>query len=413
MTTGHESRSAASKSQGDKLLWMLGAAVTAVAVAFFAFLNMGAPETAAPITTLAPDAAEATTAESATDVRAEATDFSVRLNRARLAMDADMLTEPEGYSAWSIYAAILDEDAANAPANEGLGLVAGRLVDRAFDALNAGRRNSAASLAERILSRFPDHTEAQEILGRAQRSIVAENAAPDAAPQLPENPPPRTTRARPSSAPVVAAAEPEPEPEPVDPIVAIYSSFTLALAEGSLRGPAQDNATAYLSAMRAADDGHAMTRDAEQQLFEALFARHNEAFNQLDADAALQWLDAAGQLQLDAARVAAAREQILDFAAVQAATESLTAADLTVRNYVPPVYPPSALRRNLEGWVDVAFVLSREGRPMNVAVTDASSSIFRNSATRAVEQWEFEPHTIYERVVEQHAFTRIRFVLED
>ncbi len=402
------------KPQGDKLLWMLGAGVGLIAVVFFTFLNMGAPEAPAPMTTLTSTApAEPPAAAAAVP---EPDDFSVRLNRARLAMDAGMLTEPEGYSAWSIYSAILDDDASNAAAGEGLELVAARLIDQAFDALNAGRRDSAADLAERVLGRFPAHAEAAEILERAREVIVADGAVPEAAPALPDSPQPQRASAPPRTASATAPApEPpaEPEPEPVDPIIEIYSGFTRALAAGVLRGPAADNAADLLIAMRSTDADHAMTRDAEQQLFDALFARHNEAFNRLDSSAALEWLEAASELGIDTQRVAAARDQILDFAAAERATQPVTAAELTVRSYVPPEYPAVALRRGLEGWVDVAFVLSREGETMSVEAIDESNSIFRGAATRAVEQWEFEPHVIHERVVEQHAQTRIRFVLED
>ena len=405
----------APKSQGDKLLWILGGVVAAVAVAFFAFLNMGAPESAAPVSTLTIGTPEAAPADNNAESAPAANDFTVRLNRARLAMDANMLIEPEGYSAWSIYTAILDEDAANAAANEGLELVAARLIDAAFDALTAGRRTDATELADRVLRRLPNHADAAEVRNRARQVIVADNAAPEAAPELPDSPQARRAQAQPRAAAEQPAPEVEPEPadEPVDPMIAIYADFTLALADGALRGPSADNASDLLRTMRTTNAEHAMTRDAEQQLFEAFFARHNEAFNRLDSETALSWLDTADELQLEAQRVVAAREQIYDFIAAEAATQSVSATELTVRNYVPPEYPMSALRRNLEGWVDVAFVLSRDGETMNVEAIEESSSIFRSAATSAVEQWEFEPHVVRERVVEQHAHTRIRFVLEE
>ena len=145
------------ESQGDKLLWILGGVVGAVAVAFFAFMYLGTPESAAPVASLSIDTPEAAPAEPAEAAAPPVSDFSVRLNRARLAMDANMLVEPEGYSAWSIYTAILDEDAGNAAAAEGLELVADRLIDQAFAALTAGRRTDAAALADRVLQRLPGH----------------------------------------------------------------------------------------------------------------------------------------------------------------------------------------------------------------------------------------------------------------
>jgi TonB family protein len=400
-------------SQGDKLLWILGGGVGAVAVAFIAFMYVGTPESAAPVAPLSIGTPEAVSRETAAESPPTASDFSVRLNRARLAMDANMLIEPEGYSAWSIYTSILDEDATNAAANEGLELVADRLIDGAFAALTAGRRADAAELAERVLQRLPNHSDAAQVRERARQVIVAETTSPEGAPGLPEGPQTRSAQAAPSTAPEPGVAAVAPEPDTVDPIIAIYSDFTLALANGTLRDPSAEDASDHLRAMRATDSEHAMTRDAEQQLFDEFFTRHKEAFNRLDSTAALDWLDAADELQLEPQRIAAARDQIYDFIAAEAATESISAVDLEVRNYVPPEYPQSALRRNLEGWVDVAFVLSRDGKAMNVEAIDESSSIFRNAATTAVEQWEFEPHLVRDRVVEQHAHTRIRFILED
>jgi protein TonB len=380
-------------------------------VAFFVFLNLDAPQPQTASDNFVPVPASDAQPLEAGARQAEAVDFSVRLNRARLALDAGMLIEPEGYSAWSIYAAIVDEDADNTAANEGLNLVASRLIDESFAAVNAGRRDAAAEIALLVLSRFPGHTDAAAIIERTRRAVIADRPAPEAVPALPET---RATETTQRSAATATREPAEPElSQPADPIPDIYSKFTRALADGQLLEPAEASAGELLAAMRAEDSGHAMTQEAGQQLFEALYERHNEAFNELGTDAALQWLDAAEDLQIDAQRIAAARDQILDFVAVQSATEPITAAELTLRDYVPPRYPPNALRRGIEGWVDVAFVLSRDGSTTNVEATDASNSIFRAAATQAVRQWAFEPHTVHERVVEQHAHTRIRFVLED
>jgi TonB family protein len=396
-------------AQGDKVLWLLGAGVAIVAVAFFVLLNMGTPEFTATRVEITPEKTQAAAVRANPEDGDAPFDLSVRLNRARLALDAGMLTEPEGYSAWSIYAAILDQDAENTDAGAGLRLVADRVVDQAFDALNAGRRDMAEALAERVLDRFPDDRGATEIITRVRHAIVAERPAPESAPEIRTTAPEQNPRAQQRSEERARAAQTEVR----DPIAAIYSNFTRALAGGALTLPVEDNAVGYLDAMRRQSADHAMTHEAELQLFDAMFARHNEAFNRLDTDAAQEWLVAADELNVDADRVAAAHDQILDFLAAQAAVESITAAELSIRNYVPPEYPNLALRRGLEGWVDIAFVLSREGRPMSVEVTEASNSIFRNAATSAVREWEFEPYTIHERVVEQHAHTRIRFVLED
>ncbi len=45
-----------------------------------------------------------------------------------------------------------------------------------------------------------------------------------------------------------------------------------------------------------------------------------------------------------------------------------TASDLKLLNYAPPTYPPDALRSQIEGWVELEFILGRDGSPRDVVV---------------------------------------------
>ncbi len=82
-------------------------------------------------------------------------------------------------------------------------------------------------------------------------------------------------------------------------------------------------------------------------------------------------------------------------------------------NYVPPKYPRNALRRNLSGWVDVEFTVSTEGTVKDVEVRASEpGDVFAGSATRAVEQWEFEPVLRDGVVVEKRAAVRMMFSLD-
>lgn len=397
-------------NQGERMLWVLGGAVCIMAVAFFALLNMGGSDSPTLERTVSSPSAPATpeaAPESAASSTAE-NDFSVQLNRARLALDAGMLIEPDGFSAWSIYSNILATDAGNAAAQAGLTAVADSLADQAHSEFNSGRRDEARALAQRVIGRFPAHADALAVLERIDQALIAATT-----PRPVSEPPQRVAPPAPQAPAEPAATQTAPAQPPANPLASVYGDFTRALAENRLRAPDSSNALTHYFALRETDAEHAMTIDAGQQLLDAMFEQHNAAFNALDTSAAIEWLDLAASLDVDAARVTAAREQFLDLLAAQSAQESLSASEFTLRNYVAPVYPTPALRRELEGWVDVAFVLSREGRPTDVEVLDASNSVFREAATRAVEAWEFEPHSAWDRVVEQQAHTRIRFVLED
>ena len=396
-------------NQGDRMLWVLGAGVCILAVAFFAFLNLDGFGSADEV----PAARQNTAIANQSDVSdasadVDVPDYGVQLNRALLALDAGMLIEPEGFSAWSIYADILAADAQNEAAQTGLAQVADSLADEAHEKFNAGRRDEAQALAQRVLDRFPNHADALDVIDRIDEALDTALAAAEPVPA-----PPQRVAAEETDRDTPEPAPPPAPPAPSNPIAEIYTDFTRALADDRLRAPAQENALSHYVAMRDIDSAHAMTTDAGQQLLDALFVRHNEAFNRLDTETSTEWLDLAESLDVDAVRVSAAREQMMDLLAEEASREPVSASEFTLRNYSAPVYPNSALRRDLEGWVDIAFVLSRDGRPTQIEVVEASNSVFREPATRAVEAWEFEPYSAYDRVVEQHAQTRIRFVLED
>ena len=81
--------------------------------------------------------------------------------------------------------------------------------------------------------------------------------------------------------------------------------------------------------------------------------------------------------------------------------------------YVAPKYPRNALRRDLSGWVDVEFTVSTDGTVKDVGVRASEpGDVFVDSATRAVENWEFEPVTIDGVVVEKRAAVRLAFALD-
>lgn len=57
-----------------------------------------------------------------------------------------------------------------------------------------------------------------------------------------------------------------------------------------------------------------------------------------------------------------------------------------------PTYPPAALRRRMEGWVDVEFTVGTDGNVTNVhPVGSNRGRMFERAAVDAVEQWKFEP----------------------
>ena len=394
------------QDQGDRLLWMLGGAVGVVALISVVLVLWPTAEPGTPPAAAGDATADAMPAPTSTTNQSH---VAARLSRARLALDAGMLLAPEGSAAWGLYAEILELEPGNAAAIAGLAAVADAIVDRARLAAREGRDAEADALAARVLERMPNHSGALAVRDRSRVDVSA------------SAPTPTPLRARPiAPARPTVDLTPEPRQEPSirlavagsDRVIELYTRFARALASGKLTSPAEESAEHFVSELRSVDPVHAMTRDAEQQLFEALLAQHENAFDRLDTVAALEWLAAAEALQVDSTRVAAARQVVAEFVAARSANEVVPASELVVTRYVTPSFPSSAQRREIEGWVDVEFMLDRNGAPTDVSAIDSSHSLFEDEALEAVRQWRFEPYRVMGRAVEQRVQTRIRFVFE-
>jgi protein TonB len=81
-------------------------------------------------------------------------------------------------------------------------------------------------------------------------------------------------------------------------------------------------------------------------------------------------------------------------------------------NRVNPAYPSEAVRNRQEGWVEVAFTVSADGRVRDVSVVSSNPPrVFNASAVRAVEGWTFSPRMENGKAAEQQIRTRLEFKL--
>lgn len=86
---------------------------------------------------------------------------------------------------------------------------------------------------------------------------------------------------------------------------------------------------------------------------------------------------------------------------------------LTVLSAMPPVYPPAAKQRNIEGWVRVEFVVTEEGKVGRISVVDAEpKGIFEQAVLRCVNKWRFKPGTVKGTAVSTRVEQTIAFQLE-
>jgi protein TonB len=81
---------------------------------------------------------------------------------------------------------------------------------------------------------------------------------------------------------------------------------------------------------------------------------------------------------------------------------------------IPPDYPPRALSRGLEGWVQVQFTITATGTVKDAVVVDAQpKNIFDEAALKAIARWRYNPKVEGGVAVERVGIqTVIRFQLD-
>lgn len=81
---------------------------------------------------------------------------------------------------------------------------------------------------------------------------------------------------------------------------------------------------------------------------------------------------------------------------------------------IPPDYPPRALSRGLEGWVQVQFTITPTGTVKDAVVVDAQpKGVFDEAALKAIARWRYNPKIEGGVAVERVGIqTIIRFELD-
>jgi len=336
------------------------------------------------------------------------------LRLAQLAYEAGMLVEPEDYSAWTLYTRALEQDASSEPAREGLHRVADDLLDRGAVAVEQGRYDDARATVARILEVLPEHAGAMAL---AERVRAAESpparSAPAAVRPGPDEP------ARRAPAPVVSPARVEKAPArttspPVDRIKGLAEAFRRSLAANELLTPTDRSARHYVEEMLAVDANDDRTQELRDLLVTELLSRSNQAIEALDIEAARTWVDEAEGIAGDPSAIAAQRERLTAGMIAMEAARPMSASELKILDFVPAEYPRTALTREIEGWVDVEFVVDVDGTTRDIEVADASHDrYFQEEAVEAVTAWRFEPRVFMDRPIAQRVYTRVRFEFDD
>lgn len=282
-------------------------------------------------------------------------------------LDEGALTSPANDNARYYYQLALSNDPGNAAAQTGLTVVASKIVLQAREEIDGGRFSTADALLAEARQLDPQSAE-----------LAASTKALAEARQRVEDDRLRAERERRAEAERQQAEKRAEEQR---------QAAERQAAEKRAAEAAATAAAAAAAAATAADASPVDSAPAEAGAADAAEPVAEEA---------------SGPPPAEAAEPVPVREQA-----------PVAASTLTRTKYVAPRYPRSAERRNISGWVDVVFTVTADGSVTDIEIIGSDpGDTFVDSATRAVEKWEFEPVVENGQVVEKRAGVRMMFAIE-
>jgi TonB family protein len=278
----------------------------------------------------------------------------------RLAENA--LTAPANDNARYYYELALSNDPGNTTAQQGIAIVAGKLVLRAREAIDGGRLDDA----DRILQDAGDLDAGSSELASSIVALANARALQEEA-------------ARQALAEQQAGAVFQPAsisgPSPAAPG-----------AGGAARAERDELAERPLTAARRTENPLADPDESVSSAQRAAGVRDPGTSRDSGSDSSRSESGATG------------------FVAI---------SSLERTNYVAPRYPRVAQRRGITGWVDISFTVSTDGSVTGIEVMNSDpADIFDDSASNAVSEWRFEPPMQGGMPVEKRVAVRMMFSLE-
>lgn len=194
---------------------------------------------------------------------------------------------------------------------------------------------------------------------------------------------------------------------------ALANTVRQQINDGKLIDPPGDNAREALSALRVAAPERPEVEELARTLAGRLLSSGRQAMAAKAFDRSAQLIAASREVggAYLGAEIAQAEMELARAREEHAfSTNIVSASTLKRTKTVSPTYPSEALRRGIEGWVELVFTVTPNGTVEDVEVRNASpANVFDDAAIRAVRQWRFEPVVRNGKPVPQRAMVRLRF----
>jgi len=190
--------------------------------------------------------------------------------------------------------------------------------------------------------------------------------------------------------------------------------FNQRLSQGKVIDPPNDSAKFYLAQLVQSDATHPSTVLARQALASRTLDEAQAAAHRQDYTGAKRWLAETREAGTDETSISTVEH---DMTATQEttrhATEIVSAANLELVKYVPPVFPVAAREHGSSGWVEVQFLVKANGSVSDVIITGAEPvGLFEQAAVDAVRKWRYQPVERNGHATDQRARLRMKFALD-
>jgi TonB family protein len=180
-----------------------------------------------------------------------------------------------------------------------------------------------------------------------------------------------------------AAAVPE-QPQPLD----LAQS---RLAQGKVTEPGNDSALYYFNQLRAADPRNSALPKLSSAIQAQILVQARAALDANQPDKADALLQAAGTLSASA-DLSALNDRLAKMKQASAGPPDVVEATLTRNRPLEPEYPDGALRKSIEGWVELSYLITTDGKVTNVKVLDSNpAGVFDAAASKALLRMRYKP----------------------
>ena len=346
--------------------------------------------------------------------------------KANARLDEGKLIAPANDNARYYFELALRNNSENTAASQGLVVVASKLVLQAREQIDQGNFDNAEALlsdARRLDPSSGDLAASTAALSGARDrrqqeiSAAADKAAADRA--AAERAAQERAVAEQAAAEQVAAEQVAAEQVAAEQVAAEQVAAEQAAAE---RRAAEDQAAAEQAIAVPLASEELPVQQPEQPVSQGVTEQataesvvEEPAANDVDAGVAIAVAAAGGAVETFAQPVQASVATQQQTAPAPAAVNPSPVAVSSLRRtrYVAPKYPRAAQRRALSGWVDVLFTVDIDGTVTDITIRDSNpGDTFVNSATNAVEDWEFEPVIEDGVAIQKRAAVRMMFAIE-